>query len=83
MDDYVESMINDLQTKISNSDMALNPYGNNIFEKVTSKVWVKRHLRVPYFSIKRDVYSKYIKWLRCCQLGLNNLITMIVKRWLD
>ena len=33
MNYYVERMINDLPTKISNSDMALNPYGKNIFEK--------------------------------------------------
>ena len=33
IDNYVENMINELPTKISNSDTAWAPDGNNIFEK--------------------------------------------------
>ena len=40
--DHVESIINDFPVKISNSVTDLTPYGNNIFEKVTAKGWVKK-----------------------------------------
>ena len=44
MDDYVERMINNFPIKINKSDMALTPAGNNIFEKVNRKIWVKKKL---------------------------------------
>ena len=37
MDNYVESMTNELEMKISKSDTALTPDANNIFEKLTAK----------------------------------------------
>ena len=39
MDDYVEIINNDFPMKISKSDTDLTPSGNNIFEKVTEKIW--------------------------------------------
>ena len=44
MDEYFERMINQFLIKISKSDSYLNPAGNNIFQKVTAKVWVKKNL---------------------------------------
>ena len=38
-DDYVERMISYFPMKISKSDTDLTPSGNNIFEKVTEKIW--------------------------------------------
>ena len=37
MDNYVERIINELSMKTRNSDTALNPYGNNLFEKGNRK----------------------------------------------
>ena len=49
-------MINELPMKISNSDKALTPDENNLFEKGNRKSQVlKKNWRVPYFSSKKNV----------------------------
>ena len=42
MDDYVEIIINESSTKIINSNKALTPSGNNIFEKDKIKILGKK-----------------------------------------
>ena len=44
MDNYVERMINYFPIKINMIYMALTLVGNNVFEKVNRKVWVKKKL---------------------------------------
>ena len=53
MDDYVERMINEFPMKISKSDMNLTPYGNNLFDHITEKVWVKKETEEFHNSVAR------------------------------
>ena len=43
MDAYFEKIINDFPIKIRNSDTYLTPAGNNLFENVIEKVWIKKN----------------------------------------
>ena len=51
MNYYVERMINDLPTKISNSDTALNPYGKNLFEKGNRRRLSKKETEELHTSV--------------------------------
>ena len=54
MDYYVERMINDSPTKITNNDMVLNTYGNNVIEKVNRKRLLKKTLESSILQYKKE-----------------------------
>ena len=52
MDDYVETMINEFQMKISKSDTALNPDWNKIIEIFNRKIMGKKKLNSSILQYK-------------------------------
>ena len=87
MDDYVKSIINDFPIKINRNDATLTPDGNNIFEKVTSIVWVKKKLKISILKYQEECLCPreqgciFIKLLWCFQQRLKNILILTGKSW--
>ena len=70
-------------------DMALTMSGENIFEKLTSKFWVKKKINSSTLQQQeeclcpRELDGVFIKNLWCCQRDLNNIMRLIGGKCLE
>ena len=76
MDNYVERMINELPIKISKSDTALTPYGNNIFEKGNRKSMVTKETEELHTSVARGNFVD-----KRGRLDIHQMVTVLSMRF--